>query len=80
MSSTWSETKIHRALMLVADAAAAGLSAFALDTARRNAAREEAEGRRLIGAVLCPSGTHGDFIDGEVVPGDLPCRECGAAL
>lgn len=33
-----------------------------------------------MGAVLCPSGSHGDFVDGEVVPGDLPCPSCGAAL
>ena len=47
---------------------------------RRRAALSERVGAALTGAVLCPSGTHGDFVDGEVVPGDLPCRECGAAL
>lgn len=37
-------------------------------------------GANKMGAVLCPSGSHGDFVDGEVVPGDLPCPSCGAAL
>lgn len=37
-------------------------------------------GADKMGAVLCPSGSHGDFVDGEVVPGDLPCPSCGAAL
>ena len=47
---------------------------------RRRVAVNEAVSTELIGAVLCPSGTHGDFVDGEVVPGDLPCRDCGASL
>lgn len=47
---------------------------------QHRAAAEEAFSSALIDAVLCPSATHGDFVDGEVVPGDLPCRECGAAL
>lgn len=37
-------------------------------------------GARETGAELCPSGSHGDFVNGEVVPGDLPCPDCGAAL
>jgi hypothetical protein len=47
---------------------------------QHTAAAEEAFSSALMDAELCPSGTHGDFVDGEVVPGDLPCRDCGAAL
>lgn len=47
---------------------------------QRSRAGTEAASARMMGAVLCPSATHGDYVDGEVVPGDLPCRECGAAL
>lgn len=53
---------------------------YVLRALRDRAACDEAEGASAIGALPCPSGTHGDFVDGEVVPGDLPCRECGAAL
>lgn len=44
------------------------------------AAGYELRASQALGAVLCPSGTHGDFVDGEVVPGDLPCLDCGAVL
>lgn len=50
------------------------------DIVKQQAAINEMFGAEAIGALPCPSGTHGDFIDGEVVPGDLPCRDCGAAL
>lgn len=47
---------------------------------RRRVAKSEELDTQSLGFVLCPSGTHGDFVDGEVVPGDLPCRDCGAAI
>lgn len=47
---------------------------------RRRVAINEAVSASLMGAVLCTSATHGDFVDGEVVPGDLPCPSCGAVL
>lgn len=51
-----------------------------LHVLRVRTAGAEMRASEALGAVLCPSTTHGDFVDGEVVPGDLPCRDCGAAL
>ena len=47
---------------------------------RRRVAVNEGISAGLMGAEHCPSGTHGDFVNGEVVPGDLPCGDCGAAV
>lgn len=53
---------------------------FLFEIKRYEAAVIEAVGAEVMGAVLCPEGSHGDFVNSEVVPGDLPCKSCGAAL